>query len=116
MFQAKIQEVLQLRDQELLSRLPEALKLKIPTLKPAQEDRYLLLCSEAALLATDPDAFADYAGLLLEFPLGKAAPLLEKMCARSPAADLGERLGKVLETIRAGETRVDILGRLLLRR
>jgi hypothetical protein len=113
MFQAKIQEVLQLRDQELLSRLPDALELKIPTLKPAQEERYLLLCSEAALLTSDPQAFAEYAGLLLEFPLGKATPLLEKLCARSPAADVGDRIRRILEQIRAGETRVDVLGRLL---
>lgn len=109
LFLEKCAEVVRAGDVELLEFLPQPLKLRITLGKPADENSYLSLVADGATVAKVPATFLAFADLLLDFPLGKATPAFERLLAIAPDGESRAVLGRVLERIRAGETRPEVL-------
>jgi RNA polymerase sigma-70 factor (ECF subfamily) len=111
LFLEKSAEVARGGDPELLDFLPQPLELRVPLVEAADESRFLSLISEAAAATKNPATFLSLAKLLPSFPLGKASSALESLLAIGPDAESRAAIGRVLERIRAGETRPDVLRR-----
>jgi hypothetical protein len=113
MLLAKMGEVADEGDQELLAKVPSALEFSRPSIGAAEENPFLSFLSKAALKTADRAAFIQYAHLALDYPLEKATPVLERMAEGGPSPQAAEQIRLVLKRIRAGETRREGLKRML---
>jgi RNA polymerase sigma-70 factor (ECF subfamily) len=109
LFFEKLGEAIQSGDRFLQGQLPPFLDGGIAVSKPGEEDRYLPYLMSAFTSVSDPYLYRKFLETALTLPLPKATLLLEDAQNRCPNEETKAGIGRALELIRSGETRVNVL-------
>jgi HEAT repeats len=86
-----------------------AVQARTSTLKPEEEAGYAAVCAAALRSVPEPQWYQGWMVVSLRFPLARTTPLLEQAEAFAPNAELKASARRVIDQIRAGETRFDKL-------
>src|SRR5258708_2580795 len=97
------------KDAVLMSTTLQAVQSRASRLKPEEEEGYAGVCASALRNMTQPMWYHAWMDVSLRLPLSRATALLEQAQTCAPTPTLQDPARRVLEQIRAGETRVDRL-------
>jgi hypothetical protein len=97
------------KDGALMYSSLQAVQTRIQALRPDEEEAYAAVCSTALRGVSEPRCYQGWMEVSLLLPLVRATPLLEQVQNFAPTPELQASARRVLERIRAGETRFDQL-------
>jgi len=97
------------KDWRLMSASVQAVDQRSRSLQPEDVEGTAALCATALRNVQDPNMYLSWMGAAIKLPLARATSLLEQAQGSGPSPELRSTAGRVLDLIRAGETRADRL-------
>ena len=97
------------KDGTLMWAVIQSVQTRLSMLHPKEEEAYAALCSSALRGVSEPMWYRGWMDLALRLPLPRATALLDQAQGGAPTPELQAAARRVLDQIRAGETRSERL-------